>query len=376
MAQCIEDDPRIGDVVRGAICEWQEPIQEDGDRDVENYRRYVLRKWVFTIGCAVVAFIIMGVALTIGETPISVVETYQTIFYHIMGDVHNTAYDYFIIELRMPRIVIGLIAGAGLAVCGAVMQSIMMNPLTDPYTTGVSSGAMFGVTISMVLGFSLASGQMGILANAFIFALIPTAIMIAVSKIKDMSPTILVMAGIAVMYVFDAMTTMIKLWATDSTLSEIYIWSVGSLTFAGWEAVPYLLGIVVPGILIMMVLSRQINVLTTGDENATAMGVNVNQVRRALLVVIALVASTIVAFTGLIGFVGLIAPHVCRIFVGADNRFMIPASAMFGAMMLILADLIGRTIIAPSIIQVGVITSFLGGPMFLWLLLRKGSKVW
>ena len=125
-----------------------------------------------------------------------------------------------------------------------------------------------------------------------------------------------------------------------------------------------------------MVLSRQINVLTTGDENATAMGVNVNQVRRALLVVIALVASTIVAFTGLIGFVGLIAPHVCRIFVGADNRFMIPASAMFGAMMLILADLIGRTIIAPSIIQVGVITSFLGGPMFLWLLLRKGSKVW
>lgn len=137
-----------------------------------------------------------------------------------------------------------------------------------------------------------------------------------------------------------------------------------------------MLAIVVPGIIVMMLLSRQINVLTTGDENATAMGLNVNRIRRILLVIIAMVAAVIVAFTGLIGFVGLIAPHVCRIFVGADNRFMIPASAMFGAMLLVVADLLGRTIIAPSVLQVGVITAFLGGPMFLWLILRKNSRVW
>lgn len=370
------EDPRIGRVVIEAIDEWEQPLDPEQDASVSSYHRYVLRKWIFTIGCAVIAFLVMGVALTIGDTPITVLDTYKTIFYHLIGDVHNSFYDYVIIELRMPRIIIGLIAGAGLAVCGTVMQSIMMNPLTDPYTTGVSSGAMFGVTIAMVMGFTIVSGQAGILVNAFVFALIPTGVMIAVSKLKDVSPTVLVMAGIAVMYLFNAMTSMLKLWATDSTLSEIYIWSVGSLTLAGWTAVPYLLGIVIPGIVLMMLLSRQINVLTTGDENATAMGINVNQIRRVLLVIIALVAATIVAFTGLIGFVGLIAPHVCRIFVGADNRFMIPASAMFGAMMLVLADLLGRTIIAPSVIQVGVITSFLGGPMFLWLLLRKGSKVW
>ncbi len=363
-------------MVREAVSEWTSPSEDSGRKAVDDYRRYVLRKWIFTISCTLIAFLTVGVALTIGDTPITVIDTYVTIWNHITGNIDSSYWDYVIIELRMPRVIIGLLTGAGLAVCGAVMQSIMMNPLTDPYTTGVSSGAMFGVSLAMVMGFTVASGQEGLLLNAFVFALTPTAGIIFVSRIRNVSPTVMVMSGIAVMYLFNAMTTVMKLWATDSTLSEIYIWSVGSLTLAGWPAVPYLAVVVIPGVFVMMLLSKQINVLTTGDENSTAMGINANQLRRILLVIIALVAATIVAFTGLIGFVGLIAPHVCRIFIGADSRFMIPASAMFGAMLLVVADLIGRTIIAPSILQVGVITSFMGGPMFLWLILRKKSRVW
>ena len=370
------DKSMIGDVVREAIAEWKAPLETEADQGISDYKRYVVRKWLFMLACIAIAFITVGVALAVGETPISVWDTYATVWNHIAGNIQDGFLDYVIVTLRMPRIVVGLLTGAGLAACGAVMQSMMMNPLTDPYTTGVSSGAMFGVTVAMVMGFTLSAGQGGILLNAFVFSLIPTGVIIAVSKMRNVSPTVLVMAGIAVMYLFNAMTTVLKLWSTDSTLSDIYIWSVGSLSLSGWSAVPYLLAVVIPGILLMMLLSRQINVLTTGDENATAMGINTNRIRRMLLALIALVAATIVAFTGLIGFVGLIAPHVCRIFIGADNRFIIPASATFGAMMLVLADLVGRTVIAPSILQVGVITSFLGGPMFLWLILRKKSRVW
>ncbi len=368
------DDDRIGPVVREAVAEWKDSEEDPSDSKVEDYHGYVLRKVLFIIACAVITVVVMGVALTIGESPISFVEAYQTIWYHIIGDVQSSFNDYVIIELRMPRVVIGLFAGAGLAACGAVMQSIMMNPLTDTYTTGVSSGAAFGVTIAMVMGFTVAEGQIGVILNAFIFALIPTLAIILFSGIRKVSPTAMVMVGIAVMYMFNAMTTVMKLWATESTLSEIYIWSVGSLSLAGWPAVPYLIAIVVPGILLFMFFSKKINVLTTGDENATAMGINVDSLRRTLMVLIALMAATIVSFTGLIGFVGLVVPHVCRIFLGADNRFLIPASAMFGAMMLVAADLIGRTIVAPSILQVGVITSFLGGPMFIWLIMRKKGR--
>jgi iron complex transport system permease protein len=134
--------------------------------------------------------------------------------------------------------------------------------------------------------------------------------------------------------------------------------------------------VVVIGIIVIQFLSRQLNVLATGDENAKSLGVNASQLRTICLIVVALIAASIVSFTGMIGFVGLVCPHVVRIIIGADNRYLVPASAAFGIALLLAADLVGRTIIAPTIIQVGVITSFLGGPMFLWLLLRKKSKIW
>lgn len=371
------DDPVVGEAVKNAVQKWVErPDFEETPRSALEYHRFIIRKWIFIAVCIVIIILVSIYSVSVGDTPVSFSDTYRIIWNHITGDIDDVALDHLIINLRAPRVVIGLIAGAGLAAAGTVMQSTMKNPLADPYTTGVSSGALFGVTMAMILGYSFMDGGESIFMNAFVFALIPVAVIVVISKLRHVSPTVMIMAGIAVMYIFNAVTTVVKLRADPNDLADLYKWQVGSLTFAGWEAVPLMLIIVGIGLVILQLLSRKINVLATGDESAQSLGVNPDSLRRICLLVVAMVTAVIVSFTGLIGFVGLVAPHIARIFVGADNRYLIPASALFGAALLITADFIGKTIIAPSSLQVGVVTAFFGGPMFLWLLLRKNSKVW
>ena len=278
--------------------------------------------------------------------------------------------------MRSPRILIGIIAGAGLAVAGVVMQSTLKNPLADPYTTGVSAGALFGATMAITTQIAYTGGQYAIVTNAFIFSLIPTMVIIGVSKWRRSSPTVMIMAGIAVMYIFNAMTTVMKLWAEPNSLADLYQWQVGTLTMATWSDIPIVLVVVSAGIIFMQLISKKLNIMATGDESAKSLGVDVETMRIICLIAVALMSAVIVSFTGLIGFVGLIAPHVARIFIGADNRYLIPASALFGAALLIISDLVGRTIIAPATLQVGVITAFLGGPLFLWLLMNRKTKIW
>jgi iron complex transport system permease protein len=254
------------------------------------------------------------------------------------------------------------------------MQSTLKNPLADPFTTGVSSGATLGATVAIVLGISL--GGAGIVSNAFVFALVPTSMMVAISRMKSASPTMMIMAGIAIMYLFGAVTTVLKLWSDPDDLKSLYMWEVGSLGLADWDGIVLMAPVVIIGAIVIQFLSRQLNVMATGDESAKALGVDANRLRAICMVVVALIAATVVSFTGMIGFVGLVCPHVVRIVIGADNRYLVPACAVFGMALLLIADLVGRTILSPTIIQVGVITSFLGGPMFLWLLLRNKSKIW
>ncbi len=363
-------------LVEQHIREWMD-LDDSSEKDKEvdeSYRRYVMRKWIFMILCIVVAFVTVGLALTIGTYKISFLETYSIIWNHITGNVRDVVADEVVFELRMPRILAGIFAGAGLAVAGACMQSILKNPLADPFTTGVSAGASLGATLAIIAGISI--GGMGIVSNAFVFALIPTAIMVGISRMKHASPTMMIMAGIAVMYLFGAITTLLKLWSDPDDLKSLYMWEVGSLGLADWADIKIMIPVVVAGVVLIQMLSRQLNVMAAGDDNAKALGVNASQLRTVGMIIVALVAATIVSFTGMIGFVGLVCPHVVRIVIGADNRYLIPASAVFGIALLLVADLVGRTLLSPTIIQVGVITSFLGGPMFLWLLLRKKSKIW
>ena len=373
-----EADPRISRIVSHKVTRW---LSEDADIEQQeasflDYKRYVARKWVFMAICVVVIVLVMGYAVTYGPYDIGFLESYQIIWNHLTGNITDTMKDHIIVNLRMPRVVVGIVAGAGLAVAGAVMQSTLMNPLADSYTTGVSSGASFGATLAMTMGMTAASGSQAIVINAFLFALIPTAMIISTSKMKNTSPTVMIMAGIAIMYIFNALTTVLKLWADESTLAEVYHWQVGSLAGTSWSEVPIMIVAVLAGTIAVQLLSRKLNVLATGDETARALGIDASKMRTILLAIVALMSAAVVSFTGLIGFVGLVTPHIVRIFIGADNRYLIPASAIAGSALLVTADLLGRAILSPVVLQVGVVMAFIGGPMFLWLLMRKNSRVW
>jgi iron complex transport system permease protein len=275
----------------------------------------------------------------------------------------------------MPRVIGGIFAGAGLATCGVVMQNALKNPLADPYTTGVSSGGSLGATLTVTLlgaGIGSTTGVIG----AFVFALIPVGLMILITKMKDASPTTMIMAGIGIMYVFNAITTMLMMSAEAQTMQAIYSWQVGTLDILKWDHIPILVSISIVGIVISMFISGKLNVLATGDESAKAMGINADSLRIWCLVLVGIVSAAIVSFTGLIGFVGLVAPHITRLFIGSDNKFLIPAAAVFGGMLMIVADAIGRIVLFPEVVQVGVIMAFIGGPVFLALLLGSKRKMW
>ncbi len=371
--------PPSTDYVERAVDLWanrHESASPDSEERLHVYRRHVLLKYAFIGASIAAAFLVAGYALTIGDYSIEFWDTYGIIWDYITGNGTGSTAEFVVMTYRAPRVVTGIVAGIGLGATGAVMQAILRNPLADPYTTGISSGASFGATLALGMGISLASASYAVVANAFVFALVPMVVIILVSKMKSSSPATMIMAGIAVMYIFNACSTMIKLWSDEETISSIFAWSVGSIDSTSWTNVAIMLVVTVVGIASLQLLSRRLNVLSTGDESARCMGVNAGQLRIVSLLIVSLVAAAIVSFTGLIGFVGLVCPHIARMVIGSDSRYLIPASAAFGAALLLVADTLGRVIIAPAVIQVGVITAFIGAPLFLYLIVKQKKEAW
>ena len=359
--------------------DWDTDDDKDDEIDTE-CRKSTVRKIAFIFACFVSIIVAMGLIITYGEYPIPFGDVYSIIWNHITDGVPSDPIeylrDYVVCDLRLPRVVVAIIGGFGLAVAGTVMQSTLKNPMADSYTTGVSSGAAFGATLSMVAGITLFSTNAGMLVSAFIFSLAPTFMIIIITKFKKVSATSMILAGLAVMYIFNACTTTLKLWADPDALSSIYRWQVGTLNNMLWSDVPLMLVITVVGSIVILFLSNKINILSSGDETAKSLGINAQKLRVICLVIVSLITASIVCHTGTIGFVGLVAPHIARIFIGSDNRFLIPAAGAFGALLMMISDIIGRTILAPSILEVGVVTAFIGGPMFLYLIIKQKKEVW
>ncbi len=351
--------------------------KDDRHRILREYHTSALRKVLFIGVCVAITIMAAGLSLGTGQYHIGFLECYEILWNHITGNIGNKMLDYFVVDERLPRIIVGIFTGAGLAACGCVMQSVLKNPLADPYTTGISSGASFGATLAITAGFSIVSGSYALIMNSFIFALIPMAVIVVVSKLNNASPTTMIMAGIAVMYIFNAFTSMLKLIADPDSLQALFSWQVGTLSnIKSWDGVMLISAVTLIGCLFLQLYARKLNILSTGDDSAKAMGLNVDGIRRLMLLVVTLIVATIVSFTGLIGFVGLVAPHIGRIFVGSDNRYLLPSSALFGATLLVVADLIGRNILSSGEMQVGIITAFIGGPLFLYLIVRQKKSSW
>ncbi|MBR2255628.1 MAG: iron ABC transporter permease, partial [Candidatus Methanomethylophilaceae archaeon] len=270
----------------------------------------------------------------------------------------------------LPRAINAAFVGGALAIAGCVMQIVFRNPLADPYTTGISSGAGFGATIAIAMGISLVPGLTGdwaIVLNAFILSLVPTFAMLAVMMFRKSSPSELILVGIGIMYFFGAASTVFMLWANPSDLSGAFRWGLGHLESVGWANMPLIIGATVLGSAAVLLMSERLNVMNAGDRGALTMGEDPNKVRFLCLLLTSMMVAVVVAFTGTIGFVGIVAPHVVRLTMGTNTRYMLLGSFAVGAVLLVASDALAKVMALP----VGVIMSVVGGPLFLFILVKQ-----
>ncbi len=351
----------------------------------EQYTRFIGRKILFISLFLTLLILIAAVSSLLGSADIPAPDVYAAILNKffpaqfipsptetievggIMAIVWNS---------RLPRILMGVAAGIGLAVAGATMQGILRNPLASPYTLGIASAAGFGAALGILLDVGIAGGRYLVITNAFIFALIASAVIIGVARHRGTRPETMILAGIAIAYFFSAMTSLLQYFGDADAVKEVVFWMLGDLDRASWNDLTIAVLVLVCCIPLLILKSWDFNVMGAGDETAKSLGVNVERVRMVTMALASLVTAGVVCFTGSIMFVGLVAPHITRMIIGGDNRFLLPASGLVGAVLLVGADAISRSIIPPVILPVGVMTSFIGVPFFFYLIVRKRREYW
>ncbi len=369
----LSDKMRISGKTLGKVTSHEGATETE--RIIGEYKAYKWAKVLMLLVVLVICVIVFAIDIGLGSYKIGFIEVYEQIFGRFADWNQTMSLDMHVVwELRMPRVILGLLVGVGLAMAGAAMQSMMKNPLADPYTTGISSGAALGATLALTMGVTLVSGSFGVVLNAFIFALLPAAFIILISIFRKPSPAMIILAGISLMYIFNAVQSYLMLVADPDAAADVYTWTVGSLTNSSWSDLPYVFAICVIGGLILMYEARILNTMNSGDAYSKSIGINVNRARIIILVTISFMAAGIVSFTGIIGFVGLVGPHIARMFVGSDNKILIPAAALMGAVIMLLSDSLVQII--GSGMPVGIITSILGGPVFLFLIIRQKKEIW
>jgi iron complex transport system permease protein len=344
-------------------------------RGAPNYSKYIGRKVLFIAVCAVALLVITLVALSIGSANLSLSEVLRQI-----ASQSGIAW-----SIRLPRVLVAVIAGAMLAIAGAVMQCLLKNPLSEPYTLGLSQASAFGAAFAIVvLGAGslysnskdavIISNQYTVTLCAFCFCLISTGVILALTRLTKVSPESIVLSGVVLGSIFAAGLTAVQYFASDVQIASIIYWTFGDLSRITWDSLTLIVAASVPVLIYFLYNRWNYNAIDAGVDTANSLGVNVNRHITVGMVLASVVAALIVSLMGIIGFVGLLAPHMVRRVIGSDNRFVLPASALVGGLILVLSDTLARTIISPLVLPVGVITSFLGGPLFMYILIRGYRK--
>lgn len=342
---------------------------------------FVARQWRsrFLAIVAVAALLIMTAVVTsaIGSTHISLGTTCSILldklpFVHLSRTWPQTL-ETIVIDIRLPRVVLAGLVGAALSVAGATYQGLFRNPLADPYLIGVAQGAALGAVVGFLLPTPLQDISVPLLA--FIGALTAVAIVYSVARVGRTLPlTTLVLAGVALGALLAALTSYL-MFASGERLHGILSWLLGTFSLAAWWQVMIIAPYILVGIVAIWLFARPLNVMQLDEEQAQQLGVDVEKVKLYLLVIATLITAAAVCFCGVIGFVGIIVPHVVRIVWGPDHRFLLPLATFAGASFLILADTAARSLLSPTEIPIGVITAFLGAPFFLYLLYQKKRMV-
>lgn len=341
------------------------------------YTEFVGRKSIFLLLLALLSVALVGVATTLGVIELSITEVYAAILQKFLQEsfqVTEVAHQ-VIWNIRLPRILFGILAGMGLGMAGAVMQVVLKNPLASPYTLGIASAAGFGAALALILGQGF-FGNYLVAGNAFIFALMSSMLIVGIARHKGSTPEIMILSGIAIMYFFSACTTLMEYFADPDAVKGVVFWMVGSLGKASWDKLSVLFMVLIMCFPILLWKAWDFNVISSGDETAKSLGVEVERIRSVTMIIASLMVASIVAFTGTIGFIGLVAPHITRMIIGGDNKFVLPGSALMGGLLLAGADVVAQNIIPPVILPIGVMTSFMGIPLFFYLIMRRRRGYW
>ncbi|MEO1024274.1 MAG: iron ABC transporter permease [Pseudomonadota bacterium] len=331
----------------------------------------------FLIGGAVLLVVSLSFAVSVGAVPVPLSTVWSVLINKLSpGFIEQTwsqGREAIVWEIRFPRALLAMMVGAGLALVGASLQAVTRNPLADPHLLGISSGGAFGAILAL-LHTGLFIGLLTVPLLAFVGALGATAIVLGVSRFADaMSADRLVLAGVAVSFIIMAGANVLIFLGDPKAHHVVVFWMLGGLGLAQWSQLAYPLVILIACAVWLYTKSDDLNAMTVGDETASTLGIPVAKFRLTVFVVGALITGVMVAFSGIIGFVGLMIPHIARMLVGGDYRRVLPVSALTGAVFLLWADMAARTVMAPEDMPIGIITGMVGGVFFVWLLGRRRS---
>lgn len=369
----VTTDPKIADTPR--VAEQVIAGNTVSSNNVMSGYRHIIRRRVTAITLLMAAIIgSLLLDFTMGPSGLTLDVLWQTLMHPASADTGTRV---IVWDIRLPYALMAIVVGLALGLAGAEMQTILNNPLASPFTLGVSSAAAFGAALAIVLGIGIPGipAQWFISANAFLFALLAALLLDGITRWTQVATSGVVLFGIALVFTFNALVSMLQFVANEDTLQGLVFWTMGSLARASWEKLGILLLILIVVMPLSLMSSWKLTALRLGEDRAVSFGINVRRLRLATLLRISILSAVSVAFVGPIGFIGLVAPHIARLVFGEDHRFYLPASALFGALVLSLASVASKNMIPGVIIPVGIVTSLVGVPFFLSIILRHRGNV-
>jgi iron complex transport system permease protein len=323
---------------------------------------------------------VMGMSLSLGAVTIPLSRTWSILFHRLFGltTEWSSRHSSIILDIRLPRTISGVLVGAALSLAGAVLQALLRNPLADPFVLGISSGAAVGAVLAILVGLgSTFLGSYAVPGTAFGGALLTLLLVYSIARTGGRVPTqTLLLSGVIVSSFFSAIMMFLVSVTSNEKIFNVTFWLMGSLEYLPSQSLGVIFLYLLVGGGTLFALAKDLNLLVLGEETASGLGVEVERVKKITFVFASLITGAVVSFSGLIGFVGLVVPHLVRMIWGPDHRFLLPASALMGGILLVIADTLARTVMAPSEIPVGVVTAMGGAPFFVYLLRKKGHAVY
>ncbi len=343
----------------------------------------IYREWrnyyLILLGLTGLLILSLLISLGFGSVHVELDTIWRIVWYKLTGiqvGEWNIASERIVWMIRAPRIIFTVLVGAGLAVVGAVMQAVVRNRMADPYLLGLTSGASTGASVVILLGLTVLLGEWALSVGAFLGALLAFLMVFLFSRANGrMTAGNLILAGIAISYLFSSITGLLTYMAKEHELREVTVWLLGSVAGGKWNNI-LLPSIVVPaGFVYLFFQSRKLNAISMGEETSVSLGLDSSGFRKQIFLVTSAMVGVLVALSGSIGFVGLMIPHFIRLFVGNDHKKLLPLCLVAGGLFLVWADVIARTILSPMELPIGIITSMCGAPFFIWLLRKKGGSL-